>query len=267
MMRQITLATLQDYRTRSEKFACLTAYDASFAHSFSDAGVEVLLVGDSLGMVLQGHKNTLNVSMNDMTYHTRCVAKGNRGSLIMADMPFMSYKTESEALDNAAALIQAGAHIVKLEGGAHLVGNTIKALTAWGIPVCAHIGLTPQWINQLGGFHVQGRSETQAQVIADDADALIKAGAALLLLECVPTQLATRITQASSIPVIGIGAGANTDGQVLVMHDALGIISHKRPRHVKNFMAGHSSVDSAVKSYVTAVKNGSFPSSEHEFSE
>lgn len=267
MMRQITLNTLQEQRQRGEKFTCLTAYDASFAQAFSDAGIEVLLVGDSLGMVLQGHKNTLNVSMADMIYHTRCVAKGNRGSLIMADMPFMSYKTPHEALDHAASLLQAGAHIVKLEGGASLVANTINTLTTWGIPVCAHVGLTPQWINQLGGFHVQGRNDEQAQTIADDAAQLIDAGAALLLLECIPTALATRITQASSVPVIGIGAGAGTDGQVLVMHDALGVFTHKRPRHVKNFMYGHSSIEGAVKSYIHAVKNGTFPSSEHEFTE
>jgi 3-methyl-2-oxobutanoate hydroxymethyltransferase len=268
MIKQISLHTLNEYRARGEKFTCLTAYDATFAQAFSDAGIDVLLVGDSLGMVLHGHKNTLNVSMSEMIYHTRCVAKGNRGSLIIADMPFMSYKTESEALDNAATLLQAGAHVVKLEGGSHhLISHTVKALTAWGIPVCAHVGLTPQWINQYGGFHVQGRSEAQAERIANDADELTQAGAVLLLLECIPTALATRITQASTVPVIGIGAGASTDGQVLVMHDALGIVTHKRPRHVKNFMQGHSSIEGAIKSYIRAVKDGSFPDAEHEFSE
>jgi 3-methyl-2-oxobutanoate hydroxymethyltransferase len=265
-MSKITLTSLNEYRERGEKFTCLTAYDACFARLLSTNGIDVLLVGDSLGMVLQGNDNTLSVTMTDMIYHTKAVASGNYGSLIMADMPFMSYTTPTQALDNASELLRAGAQIVKLEGGAHLV-ETVALLTKWGVPVCAHLGLTPQWVNQLGGFRVQGRSSEQAQLITYDVKLLCEAGAQLLLLECVPSVLATNITQQINVPVIGIGAGSNVDGQVLVLHDALGISPGKRPRFVKNFLQGQPNLEGAIKHYIHDVKKGYFPSPEHGFSE
>jgi 3-methyl-2-oxobutanoate hydroxymethyltransferase len=265
-MSKITLTSLNEYRERGEKFTCLTAYDACFARLLSTNGIDVLLVGDSLGMVLQGSDNTLSVTMRDMIYHTKAVANGNYGSLIMADMPFMSYATPTQALDNASELLRAGAQIVKLEGGAHLV-ETVALLTQWGIPVCAHLGLTPQWVNQLGGFRVQGRSSEQAQLITHDVKLLCEAGAQLLLLECVPSVLAANITQQINVPVIGIGAGADVNGQVLVLHDALGISPGKRPRFVKNFLHGQPNIESAIKHYIHDVKKGYFPSPEHGFSE
>jgi 3-methyl-2-oxobutanoate hydroxymethyltransferase len=266
MKKQITLIDLQDRRTRGEKFTCLTAYDATFAMRLSETGVDVLLVGDSLGMVLHGSDNTLNVTLDDMIYHTKAVAKGNHGSLIMSDMPFMSYKNEAQALDNASQLIRAGAHMVKLEGGASLA-STVALLTQWGIPVCAHIGLTPQWVNQFGGFKVQGRNEEDAKRILNDAKVLTNAGAQIMLLECVPSKLAKTITEQISIPTIGIGAGKDTHGQVLVLHDLLGATPGKRPRFTKNFLSGQNSIEGAIDAYIRAVKSGEFPDAEHEFNE
>lgn len=264
-MSDITLTTLNKLKQSGEKFTCLTAYDATFAHLESTAGVEVLLIGDSLGMVLQGHDSTLPVTVEDMAYHTAAVSRGNRGSLIMADLPFMSYATLEQALGNSARLMQAGAHVVKLEGGRWLA-DIITTLTRNGIPVCAHMGLTPQTVNVLGGYKVQGREEDQARAMLEDARALEAAGAALLLLECVPSELARTITAAVNIPVIGIGAGSGTDGQVLVVHDMLGLsITGRLPRFVKNFMAGQADIPSAIAAYVRAVKAVEFPSAEHEF--
>jgi 3-methyl-2-oxobutanoate hydroxymethyltransferase len=266
MKKQITLTYLQDCRTRGEKFTCLTAYDATFATVLSETGVDVLLVGDSLGMVLHGNENTLNVTLDNMIYHTKAVAKGNHGSLIMSDMPFMSYKNEAHALDNASELIRAGAHMVKLEGSASLA-STVALLTQWGIPVCAHVGLTPQWVNQFGGFQVQGRSTEQANAILHDAKTLADAGAALMLLECVPSALAKKITEQLNIPVIGIGAGKDVNAQVLVLHDLLGVTPGKRPRFTKNFLSNQNSIVDAVGAYIREVKAGTFPAAEHEFSE
>ncbi|SDS91805.1 3-methyl-2-oxobutanoate hydroxymethyltransferase [Halopseudomonas sabulinigri] len=264
-MPDVTLTTLNKLKQSGEKIVCLTAYDATFAHLESVAGVEVMLVGDSLGMVLQGHDSTLPVSVDDMAYHTRAVKRGNRGALIMADLPFMAYATLEDALRNSAQLMQAGAQVVKLEGGGWLA-ESISVLSRNGIPVCAHMGLTPQTVNILGGYKVQGREEAQAQVLLDDAKALEAAGASLLLLECVPPALANKITAAVSIPVIGIGAGSGTDGQVLVVHDMLGLsISGRLPRFVKNFMIGQADIASAVRAYVDAVKQVEFPAAEHEF--
>ncbi|GAA6132756.1 3-methyl-2-oxobutanoate hydroxymethyltransferase [Halopseudomonas sabulinigri] len=264
-MPDVTLTTLNKLKQSGEKIVCLTAYDATFAHLESVAGVEVMLVGDSLGMVLQGHDSTLPVSIDDMAYHTRAVKRGNRGALIMADLPFMTYATLEDALRNSAQLMQAGAQVVKLEGGGWLA-ESISVLSRNGIPVCAHMGLTPQTVNILGGYKVQGREEAQAQVLLDDAKALEAAGASLLLLECVPPALANKITAAVSIPVIGIGAGSGTDGQVLVVHDMLGLsISGRLPRFVKNFMIGQADIASAVRAYVDAVKQVEFPAAEHEF--
>jgi 3-methyl-2-oxobutanoate hydroxymethyltransferase len=265
-MPDITVTSLQALKQKGEKITMLTCYDATFAHTASQAGVEVLLVGDSLGMVLQGHDSTLPVSTSDMAYHVACVKRGNQGALIMADLPFMSYATLEQTYANSAALMQAGAHMIKIEGAAWLA-ESIRLLADRGIPVCAHMGLTPQSVNVLGGYKVQGRLESQARQMRADAITLEQAGAAMLLLECVPSELAEEISHAVKIPVIGIGAGSATDGQVLVMHDMLGLsITGRVPKFVKNFMVGQPDIQSALVAYVTAVKNVSFPATEHGFS-
>ena len=262
--RKVTLSTLNKIRANGQKFACLTAYDACFTGLMNDAGLEVILVGDSLGMVLQGHDSTLPVTMADMVYHTQCVHRGNRSAFIMSDMPFMSYSTERDALDNAAALMRARAEMVKIEGGAWLASST-RLLAERGIPVCVHMGLTPQSINRIGGYLVQGRDPVQAENMVNEALQLQEAGASILLLECVPTALAKRITEALEIPVIGIGAGPHTTGQVLVMHDLLGV-SPIRPKFVKNFLASSDNgIAGAIKAYADDVREGRFPAPEHCF--
>ena len=263
-MSSVTLHTLNQYKLKGEKFAMLTAYDASFAHLVSSAGVEVILVGDSLGMVLQGQSSTVPVTLDDMVYHTQSVARGNQGAMIMSDMPFMGCATLDSAMNNAAALMRAGAQMIKLEGGRWLAPIVTK-LTEQGVPVCAHLGLTPQSVNMLGGYKVQGREQGAALQMLEDARVLEEAGAACLLLECVPSLLAEEITENSKVPVIGIGAGPHTDAQVLVLHDMLGITPGKRPKFVKNFMLGAESVTQAVEHYVADVKSGKFPSAEHSF--
>ncbi|WP_415883329.1 3-methyl-2-oxobutanoate hydroxymethyltransferase [Neptuniibacter sp. SY11_33] len=263
-MSNITLHTLSSMKKAGEKFAVLTAYDACFSHVVSSAGTEVILVGDSLGMVLQGNDSTLPVTVEEMAYHTQAVAKGNQGSLIMADLPFMSYSTPELAMDNSAALMQAGANMVKLEGGAWLA-ETVSMLAERGIPVCVHLGLTPQTVNKLGGYRVQGRDKETAQQMINDAVMLQDAGASVILLECVPSILAKEITLALDVPVIGIGAGSDTDAQVLVLHDMLGVTPGRSPKFVKNFMADANSIEEAISQYVTDVKSGTFPASEHEF--
>ena len=263
-MSSITLHTLMARKQAGEKFAVLTAYDACFSHLISTAGVEVMLVGDSLGMVLQGNDSTLPVTIEEMVYHTAAVKAGNQGAMIMSDLPFMSYGTPEQAMDSAAALMQAGAHIVKLEGAAWL-DDTITLLAERGVPVCAHLGLTPQAVNVLGGYKVQGRDNSAAKKMIEDAVRLEQAGAAMLLLECVPSLLAGEITKAVDIPVIGIGAGADTDAQVLVMHDMLNVTPGKKARFVKNFLAGQVSIQAAFAAYDRAVKDGSFPADEHCF--
>lgn len=263
---QITINTLREMKIKGEKFACLTAYDASLAHVVDVAGVEVILVGDSLGMVVQGHASTLPVTMDDMVYHSACVARGRSRALLMTDMPFMSYATAEQALHNAARLMQeGGAHMVKLEGGAVQV-DIVRQLTARGIPVCAHLGLQPQSVHKLGGYRVQGRDTGVAQKMREDAHALQDAGADILLLECVPASLAEEITKAVDVPVIGIGAGGGCDAQVLVLYDMLGVTVGKRPKFSKDFMAGQPTLQAAIEAYVLAVKNGSFPAAEHIFS-
>lgn len=264
-MKPISLATLRDMKARGEKVSMLTCYDATFAHAMSGAGVEALLIGDSLGMVLQGHDSTLPVTVADMAYHTACVARGNQASLIVADMPFMSYANPEAALESAAALMRAGAHVVKLEGGAWLC-ETVTRLVQGGIPACVHMGLTPQSVNVFGGYKVQGRGEDAAERMLREAAALEAAGAAMLLLECVPRELAARITAAAGIPVIGIGAGADCDGQVLVLHDMLGLHTGKPARFVKNFLTGsNDGIRGAFHAYVQAVKAGTYPAPEHGF--
>ncbi|MDX1634442.1 MAG: 3-methyl-2-oxobutanoate hydroxymethyltransferase [Marinobacter sp.] len=260
----VTINTLRDLKAKGEAFAALTAYDATFSHVISEAGVEVMLIGDSLGMVLQGNDSTLPVTMDDMCYHVRAVARGNQGALVMADMPFMSYSTPASAMDNAARLMRAGAQMVKLEG-TDWMAETITALSERGVPVCAHLGLTPQFVNKFGGYKVQGREEKAAEQMIDHACQLEAAGADVILLECVPAPLAARITQAVKAPVIGIGAGADTDGQVLVMHDMLGVTPGRKARFVKNFLAETDSIQAAIAAYVAAVKNRTFPAEEHTF--
>ncbi|MBQ0762558.1 3-methyl-2-oxobutanoate hydroxymethyltransferase [Marinobacter psychrophilus] len=260
----VTINTLREYKQRGEAFSALTSYDATFAQLVSEAGVDVILIGDSLGMVLQGNDSTLPVTMDQMVYHVSCVAKGNRGSLVMADMPFMSYGTTEAALENAAKLMRAGAHMVKLEGTGWM-RDTIQALSERGVPVCAHLGLTPQFVNKFGGYKVQGRDEKAADLMVEHACELEAAGADIILLECVPAALAARIAKAVKAPVIGIGAGADTDGQVLVVHDMLGMTPGRKPRFVKNFLAENGSVTNALAAYAKAVSERTFPAEEHTF--
>ena len=258
----ITVKTLQQMKQRGEKFACLTAYDAAFARVLDDAGVDVILVGDSLGMVIQGEHTTVPVSMNDMIYHACCVSRLQPAAMIMVDLPFMSYRNIDLALTNAARLMQeGGAQIVKLEGGQTQV-PIVKALTEQGIPVCAHLGLTPQSVHKLGGYRVQGRQQSEAEAMLLDAEALQAAGADMILLECVPATLAAEITSNVNVPVIGIGAGSQTDAQVLVLQDVLGITPGQPPRFSKDFMYGSHSIQEAIEHYVHAVKEGSFPAGE-----
>ncbi len=262
-MKTVTLSTLGQMKANGDKFAVVTAYDASFARLASDAGVEVILVGDSLGNVIQGHDSTVPVSVEEMAYHTACVKRGGPRSLIVADMPFMAYHTPQQALENAARLMQAGAHMVKLEGGSWLC-ETYTRLAQNGVPVCAHLGLTPQSVNKLGGFKVQGRGSDQAQAIIEDAKALEAAGADMLVLECVPSSLAAEVTRQLRIPVVGIGAGADTDAQVLVVYDLLGL-SPRSPKFSKNYLAETGEIKLALEAYVAEVKAGIFPGPEHSF--
>ncbi|PTU73928.1 3-methyl-2-oxobutanoate hydroxymethyltransferase [Pseudomonas mangrovi] len=265
-MPDVTLTTLQSLKQKGEKIVMLTCYDAIFAKTASEAGVEMLLIGDSLGMVLQGHDSTLPVTVADMAYHTACVKRGNRGAMIVADLPFMANATLEQTLNNSAELMRAGAHMVKVEGAGWLA-ESIRLLAERGIPVCAHLGLTPQSVNVFGGYKVQGRQEEQARQMIEDARALEAAGAAMLLLECVPSSLGAAVSQAVRIPVIGIGAGSETDGQVLVLHDMLGLsLGGRAPKFVKNFMAEQNDIPGAIGAYVKAVKDVSFPAAEHGFS-
>ena len=260
-----TLTTLQQRATQGEKLAVLTCYDATFASVLETAGVDILLVGDSLGMVLQGQGSTLPVSLRDMVYHTAAVARGATHSFIIADLPFGSYQASpAQALQSAAELMAAGAHCVKLEGGAVMV-ETIAFLSARGSPVCAHIGLLPQSVNALGGYKVQGKTDSAAQQLRADAQALEQAGACMVLMEAVPAALAKSITETLHVPTIGIGAGPDCSAQVLVLHDMLGITPGKPARFVKNFMTGADSIQTAVSTYVQAVKGGQFPAPEHCF--
>lgn len=260
-----TLTKLQTMRSKGEKIAVLTCYDASFATLLEAQGIDVLLVGDSLGMVLQGHETTLPVTLDDMAYHTACVARGAKQAFIVADMPFGTFQVSPEkTFEHAARLMEAGAQMVKLEGGASMV-ETVRFLTGRGIPVCGHLGLTPQSVHQLGGYRVQGKDSAAAQKILEDAVALEQAGAGMIVLEAMPALLAAEITAALSIPTIGIGAGAACSGQVLVLHDMLDIYPGKKARFVKNYMQGANSIADAVANYVAEVKAGDFPAQEHSF--
>lgn len=251
-------------KQQGEKIATITAYDASFAKLFDQAGIHAILIGDSLGMVLQGHDDTLPVTIDDMAYHTACVKKGVEETLIISDMPFMAYASTEQAYANATKLMQAGASMVKMEGGSWLL-PTIKGLVERGVPVCAHLGLTPQSVHLFGGFKVQGREQSQAQKMIEDAKALEQAGAQLLVLECIPNELGKAISEAISIPTIGIGAGKDTDGQILVMHDALGISCSYMPKFSRNFLVDTGDIKKAVELYISEVQNGNFPGDEHCF--
>jgi len=263
-MSKITITHLQKMKQDGQKITAITAYDATFAKLFDDEGAQVLLIGDSLGMVLQGGDDTLAVSMDEMVYHTRCVERGTTNALVVTDMPFMSYATPEQTYQNAARLMAAGARMVKMEGGDWLC-DSIRHLTRNGVPVCGHLGLTPQSVHVFGGFKVQGRDEFHAQEIYRQALELQAAGIQLLVLECVPVSLAERITKALRIPVIGIGAGPATDGQILVMHDAFGITSGYVPKFTKNFLAETGDMRAAIRLYVQQVSEGTFPGPEHCF--
>ena len=262
--KPVTLTELARLRSEGEKIAVLTCYDSSFAALLERNGADVLLVGDSLGNVLQGHTSTLPVTLEQMAYHTACVARGASRPFLMADMPFGSYQeSPAQAMRSAVALMAAGAQMVKLEGGA-IMAETVRFLVERGVPVCAHIGLTPQSVNQLGGYRVQGKTKAAAQVMKDDALALEAAGAALIVLEMVPSALAAEITESlGSMATIGIGAGPDCHGQVLVLHDMLGVYPGRKAKFVRNFMDGAANIDDAVKAYVKAVKNGAFPGPEN----
>lgn len=263
LSKAITLHTLRQFKENKQRFACVSLYDAQSANIAEQQGIETVLIGDSLGMTIQGHDSTLPVTMEHMVYHTDAVSRGNNKSLIIADLPFLSYTTPEQAMLNAAKLMQAGAHMVKLEGGAWLE-ETIRMLSERGVPVCAHLGLTPQSVNKFGGFRVQGRSDEQALEILNDAKVLDAAGADLVVLECVPTALATSITEAVAMSTIGIGAGANTDAQVLVINDLIGM-TEKPPKFSKNFLAEAGSIASAVKAFGDQVRAGDFPTEAHAF--
>ena len=262
--KAVTLPALLRMKETGEKIAMLTCYDASFAALMDACAVDMLLVGDSLGNVLQGHATTLPVTIDDIAYHTACVARGNKSALLASDMPFGSYGTPESAYENAVKLMRAGAQLVKLEGGAWLC-DTVRFLTERSIPVFAHLGLTPQSVHQLGGFKVQGKSAAGAERLMADALALQQAGASMLLLEAIPASLGKSVSEALSIPTVGIGAGPDCSGQVLVMHDMLGVFPGKKARFVRNFMAGQADIASAMRAYIAAVKDCSFPAPEHCF--
>lgn len=264
--KKITVPHLKQLKQQGEKFVCLTAYDYSFARVLEKAGVEMILVGDSLGMVIQGHATTLPVSVDDIEYHARAVSRGLENTMLMVDMPFGSLNSQQQALDNASRLMKnAGAQIVKLEGGITQI-KTVETMSHYGIPVCAHLGLQPQTVHKMGGYRVQGREHDSAVQMKDTALQLQESGADMLLLECVPQQLAAEITELLRIPVIGIGAGVDCDGQILVLQDILGITDGKTPSFSRNYMEPTGDIEAAIKLYVSEVKNKVFPASAHSFS-
>ncbi len=265
LKKPISLQTLRDLKKLGKKFAALTSYESTMTSMMCDAGVELILVGDSLGMVIQGHDSTVPVSMEDILYHLRCVKNGNSNAHVMADMPFMSYATEQLAYTNATRLMQGGANSIKVEGGEVILKIT-ELLAKKGIPVCAHLGLTPQSINRIGGYFVQGRDPSSHDKFIAEAKDLENAGAELLLLECIPIGLTEKIVDALSIPTIGIGAGPATDGQIMVVHDLLGITClDKPPKFIKNFLEKGETIQSALRNYVLDVKSGAYPLPEHCF--
>lgn len=263
----ISLSKLQQYKADGIRFSCLTCYDASMAKGMEIAEIDTILIGDSLGMTIQGHDSTLPVSVQDIVYHTRAVRRGNQHAFILADLPFMSYSTLPDAIESAKQVMQAGAQMIKIEGGAWLA-DTVKVLAQGGIPSCVHLGLTPQSVNVFGGYKVQGKTRAAADQLLADCEAVVQAGAALLLLECVPAQLAKEVQARFSVPVIGIGAGSDCDGQVLVVQDMLGLNFGKPARFVRNFMQGQQGsqqIVDAFKSFHQAVRQGEYPAAEHTF--
>jgi len=264
--KPVTVPGLRAMKAEGRRIVMLTAYDASFAWQLEAAGVDVALVGDSLGMVVQGHRSTLPVTLDHMVYHTSIVARGLNATLLVADLPFMADRDVAHMLEAGARLVgEGGAAMVKVEGAAPHILDGIAALTVRAIPVCAHLGLTPQSVHKFGGFRIQGREEEAAERLVKEALAIEAAGAAIVVLEGIPTALGQRITQAISIPTIGIGAGPHCDGQVLVLHDMLGITPGKRPKFSKDFLAGRDSVAAAITAYVQDVRSGAFPAPEHGF--
>jgi len=264
-MARVTTGTLQKMRQEHDAITMLTCTDASFAGLLDAAGIDIFLIGDSLGMVVQGHDSTLPVTMEDMIYHTRCVARSTQRALVLGDLPFGSYQqSPQQAFANAARLMSAGAHMVKLEGG-EIMAETVQFLVSRGIPVCGHIGLTPQSVHALGGFKVQGKTDDAASDLVKAGKALEQAGANLMVLELVPAEVGRQVTDALNIPVIGIGAGPHCSGQILNLYDMLDIYQGRKPRFVKNFMQGAESIPAAIGNYVKEVKAGSFPGPEHCF--
>ena len=262
----VNVSTLRTMKEEGEPIACLTAYDASFAALVDTAGVDLVLVGDSLGMVIQGHDTTVPVTVNDVVYHTRAVSRGLRRAFLVADMPFMSYANPDQALENSVRMMQeGGAMMIKLEGGEGQV-EIVEHLARHDIPVCAHLGLKPQSVHKIGGFRVQGRDTEKAREMQRAAKRLQDAGADIVLLECVPSELGKSIRDSLEVPVIGIGAGPDVDGQILVLYDILDITQGRTPRFVRNFQAGHTSPLDAIRAYVAAVKDHSYPAPEHCFS-
>ncbi len=262
----VNVSTLRKMKEEGEPIACLTAYDASYAVLVDTADTDVVLVGDSLGMVIQGHDTTVPVTVDDIVYHTRAVARGLRRAFLVADMPFMSYTNPEQALENAVRLMQeGGAMMIKLEGGAGQV-DIVEHLARHDIPVCAHLGLKPQSVHKMGGFKVQGRDSDKAREMIDSAKRLQDGGADIVLLECVPNKLGQAVTKALDVPVIGIGAGPDVDGQILVLYDILDITQGRTPRFVRNFQQNHDAPLAALQSYVKAVKDRSYPAPEHCFS-
>ncbi len=263
LIKPVTINTLYKLKSNNEKFVMISLYDAHMAAMAQKCGVEVVLIGDSLGMTVLGYDSTIPVTMEQMIYHVEAVARGNKKSLIVSDLPFMTYATPDDALRNCARIMQAGAHMVKLEGGAWLA-DTVSMLAERGIPVCAHLGLTPQSVNKFGGFRVQGRSQEDADKILADAKLLAEAGADLLVLECVPSALAATITRSIPIPTVGIGAGRDTDAQVLVINDILGL-TEQPPKFSKNFLLEARDIPGAMQKYVADVKAGVFPGDDNIF--
>lgn len=263
LTKKISLLTLKAAKQRAEKFAMVALYDAPMAAMAEKTGVEVLLVGDSLGMTVLGYDSTVPVTMEQMIYHVEAVARGSRKALIVGDLPFMTYASPERAMHNATRIMQAGAHMIKIEGGRWLT-PTITMLSERGIPVCAHLGLTPQSVNKLGGFRVQGRDQEGANILVEDARAVEEAGADMLVLECIPPALAAHITAEARIPVVGIGAGKDTDAQVLVINDILGLTEHP-PKFSKNFLVEAEDIPGALAKYVSDVKTGIFPDDHHIF--
>lgn len=267
VLSQITLSKLQQYKADGIRFSCLTCYDASMAKAMEVAEIDSILIGDSLGMTMQGHDSTLPVTVEDIAYHTRAVRRGNQHAFIMADLPFMSYSTIEDAIAASRQVMQAGAQMVKLEGGAWLA-DTIRVLVQSGVPSCVHLGLTPQSVNVFGGYRVQARTREAADQLLKDCETVVAAGASMLLLECVPAQLAKEVQSRFHVPVIGIGAGVDCDGQVLVVQDMLGLNFGKPARFVRNFMLGQQGgqqIVDAFKSYHQAVQSGEYPAAEHTF--